>query len=54
MKKSKLSTPEAKYYLETNAWNVDRALAEWRAEKAWEIHHAPQVTPDRTDGSDSV
>ena len=32
-----LTLPEAKYYLENNGWNVDKAVVEWRTEKAWEM-----------------
>lgn len=33
---SYLGDEEAKYYLESNGWDLGRAVAEWRSEKIWE------------------
>eukprot|EP00904_Undaria_pinnatifida_P005227 jgi/Undpi1/1834/HiC_scaffold_12.g05221.m1 len=42
---SKLGTSEAKYYLESNDWDLTKALKEWRDEKAWESEQKPQEAP---------
>lgn len=36
-KSSGLGPQEASFYLETNAWNLTEALAEWREENRWEL-----------------
>lgn len=35
-KKSQLGPQEASFYLEASAWDLAKALAEWREESRWE------------------
>eukprot|EP00752_Nemacystus_decipiens_P018734 g16796.t1 len=39
-KESQLGPQEARFYLETNAWDLAEALAEWHEENRWEIEQA--------------
>lgn len=36
-KASQLGPQETRFYLETSAWDLPKALAEWRAEHRWEV-----------------
>lgn len=42
-KASQLGPQETRFYLETSAWDLQKALTEWRAENRWE---AEQVRGD--------
>ena len=41
-KKSQLGPQEARFYLEASAWDLPKALEEWREENRWEAEQVRQ------------